>query len=163
MARERYGNWWYRQEPDGLYRVYRGEGNLPVYEHSNLREILDYMRDQYIHELERRDVIGAIIQSTESLYARFGLTPDRANTLEKLTDEYAELIDELIPDEPNAAKIGDEFGDLMVTAVMAVRQHLTEHQMIDAVQAVCVKNNRKTVKNHELRGGTIKKKQVETV
>lgn len=155
MARERYGKWYYEQD-GGIYRIYYDNQRLK--EVSTLTDAIRYVHEQYIHELERRDVIGAIVTSTTNLYERFGVTPNRENTVEKFTDEMTEFLDELISDTVNPAKLKDEFGDLLVTAIMATRQHLTEAQMIEAVWQVVAKNNRKTSDTHEVIGGLITRK-----
>lgn len=166
MARERYGNWWYKQEEnDGLYHVYRKDGNQPVFTNSNLRAVLDYMIDQHIHELERenaelkrRDVLTAIVTSTQNLYARFGITPTRVNTLAKVKDETKEFIDELKRTHIDAEDLADEFGDYQVVGTMAAHIHLPLEKMIAAIWRVIAKNDAKTTETHVVIDGIITRK-----
>lgn len=95
-------------------------------------------------------ILGILWESTEALYQRFGVTPDRDNTLARLLEEVGELA-KAQADEPGV-HVAHEAADVLVTALgVCMSRGLRLTDVIGAVVAVAAKNDAKTHATHRLR------------
>lgn len=93
-------------------------------------------------------------QSTEDLFARFGLQQTPRAALAKFAEEVGEFRAEVR--WGTKADVAEELVDVVVTAfAAAMARELTWDDIEAARQRVIDKNNAKTTETHEVRGGMV--------
>ncbi len=104
------------------------------------------------------DSLRALADSTAAFYARFGVQPTLADTIQNFQEEVQELI-EAARSASDRAHIAEEAADVFVTALgICLASGVDIDLLAQQVYAVIAKNDAKTQATHVYHNGKIRRR-----